>query len=99
MVKPVSPSTWTGSGPEPDRDDVAGAQDGKRDRVVVGVLVVRFWLEQGKFRARISSTADVERAVERVQTLGDPDAVIAAVQDLIEEVVCAQAENGPDKDG
>ena len=85
----------TSSGAAPDGDNAATPADG-RDRVVVGVLVARVWLEQGRFRARISSTADVERAVERVRTTSDRAVVIRAMEELIEEIAGAPTTHDPE---
>jgi hypothetical protein len=76
----------TSRGPGPDGNDVAASPAGGGDRVVVGVLVARVWVEQGKLRARISSTADVERAVERVRTTSDRAVLIRAMEELIEQI-------------
>jgi hypothetical protein len=55
-----------------------------------GLLIIRAWIEDGSakpLRATIRQTTDVSVGIERDLLFADPDAVCAAVQDWLDDMV------------
>jgi hypothetical protein len=58
----------------------------------VGLLLIRAWMEHGSeqsLRAEVKFTCDTTRGFELALTLSDPEAVVAAVEAWLAEMVNA----------
>jgi hypothetical protein len=52
----------------------------------VGVLVIRAWRDGDRFRARVTSTSDIESRRDEVQVLESKDDVADAVRHWLEDL-------------
>jgi hypothetical protein len=59
-------------------EELVDAEHGRSEPA--GALVVRAWFEDGRLRARVTSTTDLSAPDETVELAGDREAVLAAVR-------------------
>jgi hypothetical protein len=68
----------------------------------IGLFLIRAWIEPGSsspLRAQIRSTTDVSQGFERRLTVAEPEAVVAAVQAWMSEMLADSLTRQEDPDG
>jgi hypothetical protein len=68
----------------------------------IGLFVIRAWIEPGSsspLRARIYSTTDVSHGFEQRLTVAEREAVVAAVQAWMSQVLAGSLASEDDPDG
>ena len=68
----------------------------------IGLFLIRAWIEPGSsspLRAQIRSTADVSQGFEQRLTVAEKEAVVAAVQDWLSEMLAVSVTCEDDPDG
>lgn len=68
----------------------------------IGLFLIRAWIEPGSsspLRAEIRSTTDVSQGFEQRLTVAEPEAVVAAVQAWMSEMLADSLTRQEDPDG